>query len=170
MDKRWILILIILIAGCACMYHIVDSSNSVGDAITVVNKTVITLPSGFTIGDDDRSSVTLVNENNNETIFIEDLGKSDTSLDNFKNDLNRFYESNNIHVLNNETLNIKDSPVYRINLKNDTNGVDSTFVYMYSCNHTFNVKFNGYSNEDDLNQDFNFIINTISPDFKQKQD
>ena len=92
MDKRWILILIILIAGCACMYHIVDSSNSVGDAITVVNKTVITLPSGFTIGDDDKSSVTLVNENNNETIFIEDLGKSDTSLDNFKNDLNRFYE------------------------------------------------------------------------------
>ena len=141
MDKRWILILIILIAGCACMYHIVDSSNSVGDAITVVNKTVITLPSGFTIGDDDRSSVTLVNENNNETIFIEDLGKSDTSLDNFKNDL-----------------------------KNDTNGVDSTFVYMYSCNHTFNIKFNGYSNEDELNQDFNFIINTISPDFKQKQD
>ena len=89
------------------MYHIVDSSNSVGDAITVVNKTVITLPSGFTIGDDDRSSVTLVNENNNETIFIEDLGKSDTSLDNFKNDLNRLVDEDEINDFLNEHDNLK---------------------------------------------------------------
>ena len=170
MDKRWILILLILIIGCICMYHIVDSSNTVGDAITVVNKTVVTLPNEFTIGEDDKSSVTLINENTNETIFIEDLGKSDTSQDAFEKDLNRFYDSYNIHVLNNETLNINDITVHRIDIHNDTDGKSGTLVYMYTCNHTFFIKFNGYSNENELNEDLNFIVSTISPDFKQKQD
>lgn len=170
MDKRWILILIILIVGCACMYHIVVSSNNVGNAITVVNKTVITIPDEFTIDDDDKSSTTLINEKTKETIFIKDLGKPDTSLDCFNKGLSRFSDNYDIHILNNETLNINDIPVYRLDIQNSTDGKDSTIVYMYSYNHTFNLKFNGYSSEDKLNQDLNFIINTISPDFKQKQD
>ncbi|WP_406533778.1 hypothetical protein [Methanobrevibacter sp.] len=165
MDKRWILILIILIVGCACLYHIVDSSTTVGDAITVVNKSVITLPSDFSIDSDDKSSVTLINKDTNETIFIKDLGKSDTAFDCFKKDLKSLDG-----VVNNSTLNIDNITTYRIDMQNSTTKSNTTLVYVYSSNHTFTIKFNDYTDQNELNQDLNFIVSTLSPDFKQKQD
>ena len=164
MDKRWILILIILIVGCACLYYIVDSSTTVGDAITVVNKSVITLPSDFSIGSDDKSSVTLINKNTNETIFIEDLGKSDSAFNHFEEDLN------SLDILNNSTLNINNITTYKIDMQNLTTKSNTSLVYVYSSNHTFAIKFNGYKDQNELNQDLNFIVSTISPDFKQNQD
>ncbi len=165
MDKRWILILIILIVGCACLYYIVDSSNTVGDAITVVNKSVITLPSDFTIDSDSKSSVTLINENSDETIVIKDLGKSDSAFDCFKEDLNSLD-----NILNNSTLNINNITAYEIDFQNLTTKSNTTLVYVYSSNHTFNIQFDGYEDQNELNQDLNFIVSTISPDFKQNQD
>ena len=47
MDKRWIGIIIILIIGLGCMYIIVDNSNSVGNAVTVISDVTITLPPGY---------------------------------------------------------------------------------------------------------------------------
>ena len=63
MDKRWIGILIILIIGCCCMYFIVDSSTTVGNAMTVVNKTVVTLPNHFSIEESGRDYAKIVNKN-----------------------------------------------------------------------------------------------------------
>ena len=77
MDKRWILILIILIVGGYCTYNIVDSSTTVGDAITVVNKSVITIPKDFSIADTDKNSVDLIDNKDNKKIHIEDIGKGD---------------------------------------------------------------------------------------------
>ena len=42
------------------MYVIAESSDSVGSAITIVNKTVVTLPDGFTIGADGSNSTKLI--------------------------------------------------------------------------------------------------------------
>ena len=165
MDKRWILILIILIVGCTCLYYIVDSSTTVGDAITVVNKSVITLPSDFTIDSDTKSSATLINKNTNENIVIKDLGKSDSAFDCFKDDLNSLD-----NIINNSTLNINNITAYEIDFQNLTTKSNTTLVYVYSSNHTFNIKFDGYENQNELNQDLNFIVSTISPDFKQNQD
>jgi hypothetical protein len=163
MDKRWILILIILIVGCTCLYHIVDSSTTVGDAITVVNKTVVTLPSDFSIGSDDRSSATLINKNTKESIFIKDLGKSDSAYKSFKKNLNSLD-----NVVNNSTLDINNITTYKIDINNNTG--NTSLVYVYTCNHTFNIKLDGYTNQNELNQDLNFIVSTLSPDFKQNQD
>lgn len=165
MDKRWILILIILIVGCTCLYYIVDSSTTVGDAITVVNKSVITIPSDFSIGSDDKSSVTLINKKTNETIFIEDLGKSDSAFNCFKEDLNSLD-----NILNNSTVNINNITAYKIDMQNSTTYSNSSLVYVYSSNHTFAIKFNGYTDQNELNQDLNFIVSALSPDFKQNQD
>lgn len=170
MDKRWILILIILIVGCVCMYFIVDSSTTVGDAITVVNKSVITLPQDFTIGDDDKNSVELIDESTHESIYIKDLGKGDKAFDCFKDELDSLNKNGDVNLLSNSTMNISDINTYKIDLQNLTNSENSTIAYVYTSNHTFTLKFEGYSNQNDLNNDLNFIVSTISPDFKQAQD
>ena len=170
MDKRWILILIILIVGCVCIYFIVDSSTTVGDAITVVNKSVITLPQDFTIGDDDKNSVELIDKNTHESIYIKDLGKGDKSFDCFKDELNSLNKNDEVNILSNSTVKIGDINTYKIDLQNLTSSENSTIAYIYTSNHTFTLKFYGYSNQNDLNNDLDFIVSTISPDFKQAQD
>lgn len=57
------------------MYVIAESSDSVGSAITIVNKTVVTLPDGFTIGADGSNSTKLIQKNGDKSIFIKDMGK-----------------------------------------------------------------------------------------------
>lgn len=170
MDKRWILILIILLAGAVCAYHVVDSSTSVGNAITVLNKSVITLPDDFTIGESEKNSAELLNTHNNEKILITDFGKNDDSQRMFNENLTRFNDAINIIVNKNSTMNINDVTTYRIDLFNSTTGEDVTLAYIYSSGHTFTIRMTGYDNETKLDNDLNFIVSTITPDFKQSQD
>ena len=82
MDKRWLGIIIIFIAGIVCMYLIVDSSPTVGKAVTVVDEMTITLPSGFNIlKETDKSVHLLDHQNNTANITIKGTGdnSSDTS-------------------------------------------------------------------------------------------
>lgn len=170
MNKKWILILIIFIVGCSCLYCIIDSSTTVGNAITVVNKSVVTLPDDFTIGDDGKSSATLINENTDEKIYIEDLGKIDISKDCFENKLESLLYSYDTHIINHETLNINNITAHRIDIQNYTDYNNTTIVYTFTANHTFYITFDDYKDVNELNQDLNFIISAITPDFKQNQD
>ncbi len=70
MDKRWIGILIVLIAGLGCMYLIVSNSNSVGSAVSVINDVTITLPPGYITSEDTSHMCVLHNKQTNETIRI----------------------------------------------------------------------------------------------------
>lgn len=172
MDKRWILILIILIVGCSCMYLVVDSSSTVGTAITVVNKTVVKLPHDFSIGEGEKDTAELINKNSNEKIYITDLGKKDIALESFKNALDTLKDNSKIKITDNSTSKINNISTYKISVQNytDDNAKNSTFAYIYSCNHTFLIKMEDYSNIDKLNDDLDFIVGTMTPDFKQSQD
>lgn len=171
MDKRWILILIILIVGGYCTYNIVDSSTTVGDAITVVNKSVITIPKDFSIADTDKNSVDLIDNKDNKKIHIEDIGKGDIALETFNREISLLSGSPNIHLLKNSTLNAGNMTIYKSDLENYTNDLTNvSLAYIYSSGHTFAIKFEGYSNENELNKDLKFMVNTISPDYKQAQD
>ena len=172
MDKRWIGILIILIIGCCCMYFIVSSSDTVGTAITDVNKTVVTLPHGFSIGDDDKGSVTLVSKHSDEKIHIKDLGKNDTAKKSCDEKLYELNHDSNMNVLKNYTSNISNFNVYRIDFEDlsKENVTNVSSAYIYTCNHTFLIKMYNYNNQTGLDDDLTFIINTLRPDFKQSQD
>lgn len=171
MDKRWILILIILIVGCTCMYFVVDSSTTVGNAITVVNKSVVTLPNDFGIGDSEKNSVELIGKNSDERVHVEDLGKKDVALKAFKGNLSEFSHDPNFKVLKNTTENISNITTYKIYLQDYTteNVTNTTLAYMYSYNHTFLIKITG-SNQNQIEKDLDFIVTTIQPDYKQSQD
>ena len=171
MDKRWIIILVILILGLGCMYLIADSSTTVGKAITVVNKTVVTLPQDFTVEDSDKSSVYLVDKQTHTKVRIKDFGKNDSAFDRFSEKLNELKHDSSVKNLKNSTFKINDITTYQINFQNVTNNsTNTTLNYLYACNHTFSIKTTGYSDNAKLDSDLNYIISNMKPDFKQAQD
>ena len=172
MDKRWIGILIILIAGCACMYYIVDTSTTVGTSITVVNKTVVTLPNDFSIDDSGSNSAKIINKNTHEKIYFKDLGKRDIALDSFNKKLKELQNNPNIKINNNSTVKINNITVYRIDCENLTteNTTNFSICYAYTCYHTFLIQFKNYNDNSKLDKDLDYIISYMKPDFKQFQD
>ncbi len=170
MDKKWILILIILIVGCSCMYLIVDSSTTVGSAITVVNKTVVTLPHDFTIGADDKHSVKLINKHNNNEIYLEDMGKINIAQDCFNNELKKLKSTPDVEIISNITFKIDNIPTYKIDYKNLTTNKNMTFAYVCVGNHTFTIKMSNYDNSQQINENLKYIVSNMHPDFKQSQD
>ncbi len=172
MDKRWIGILIILIAGCACMYYIVDTSTTVGTSITVVNKTVVTVPNDFSIEDSGSNTAKIINEETHEKIYFKDLGKKDIALDSFNKKLKELGGDSNIQIINNSTVKINNISAYKIDCVNYTteNATNISFCYAYTCYHTFSIQLKDYNDNVKLDKDLDYIISNMKPDFKQSQD
>ncbi len=168
MDKRGILIIIILIVGLSCMYVIASSSDYIGSAITDVNKSTVTLPSGFSIKNTDRSSVELINRQTNEIINVSDLGKQDSALKNFKDEIKYLSKVSRISDLINSTSIINNLTVYTIDYNNST--AINHISYVYTYNHTYSIKMTGYNDTDRASKNLVSIVNSIKPDYKQSQD
>lgn len=166
MDKRWIAIFIILIIGVTCMYFVVDSSNTVGSAIADVNKSTITIPHGFSKGDSDTGSILLVNKQGSEKIFIKDLGKSDISKNSFEKKFKSI--SQEMNIIKNTTNVTNNVTVYSVYYQNGSE-FNESISYFYSCQHTFYMKMSGFKDIADMENNINFIVNTIKPDYKQTQ-
>lgn len=154
------------------MYYIVDSSTTVGTAITDVNKSVVTIPDGFYVASDEKNSVTLIGKDQNEKIHIRDYGKNDTTQERFEDKLYELNKDASMNVLNNSTLNISNFTVYQINFEDysSENMTNTSSNYVFTCNHTFLIKMSGYDDLDKFNKDLTFIIDTLKPDYKQSQD
>lgn len=172
MDKRWIMILIFLIVGCCCLFYVVETSSTVGDAITVVNKTVVTLPNDFSIESKETDHGTIINENTNEKIYIKDLGKEDSSMNAFKTALQDLSKKSDIKVIKNSTLNIDNITAYKIDYKNITKETNQNIsnAYVFTCNHTFLIKLQNYDDDTELNENLEYVVAHMTPDFKQSQD
>lgn len=172
MDKRWIGILIILIIGGCCMYYVVDNSTTVGTAISVVNKTIVTLPDGFSIEDKDKDDVNFIDWDTNEKISINDLGKGDISSSSFESRLKELKKNGEFEIIGNSTTNIGNITLYKLDYINSTSedALNISESFVFTCNHTFLIKTKGYSDEAKLNKDLAFLVNTMIPDYKQSQD
>lgn len=172
MDKRWIGILIILIVGCACMYYIVDTSTTVGNSITVVNKTVVTLPNDFSIEDSASNSAKIINKDAHEHIYFEDLGRTDIASDSFNQKLMELEGDPYILINGNSTVNINNISVYKIDCANFTteNATNISICYAHTCYHTFLIQFKNYSDSAKLDKDLDYIVSNMKADFKQSQD
>lgn len=168
MDKRWLIIIIIFIIGLGSMYYIVDNSNTVGSAITTFSKTTITIPEGFSVGDTSSDSVELYSKKNPEKITIYDYGKGNTAISDLKNITALYQENADLTNITNKTENISDQTVYSIDLM-DGNGTNQISAF-YRQNHTYVLVMEEFKNPDDINKNLEFIITTMTPDYKQAQD
>ena len=154
MDKRWIGILLILIAGLVCMYYIVDNSTTVGNAISVINDVTIPVPQEMKISVSNRNDVTFLNENTNESIYINCVDKNPEKA--FDKYITSFENSNN-------------STVQIIDYKNVDSGQNTSFVLFKKVDHTFIMKMNKYSDLEKQDKDMNYIIDNLVHDYKQNK-
>ena len=164
MDKRVIAIIIILIIGIGCMFYTASNSNTVGSAITSFSKTIITLPHGFSVEDTTHKTAQLYNKNTPEKINISDLGKTDFASERYEDTLKALRENPNINDITPSTKTVNNLSVYTI-AYNDGGTKYSSFVY--ACNHTYGINMTGYDDANKANDNLEFIIKTIQPDYKK---
>ena len=162
MDKRWLGILIILIAGLACMYYIVDNSSTVGNAITVVGDVSIGVPPGFSIADASATEAKLLNKDTHETILLKIIDKNPQKE--FENAVKSFQNNNNA-----ELKNLSNKTVQHIEFKDTDSGKTTSFVFFEKVNHSFMLKMDNFNNSAQKEKDMMHIINTITHDFKQNK-
>lgn len=174
MDKRWLAILIIIIIASGCVYLIAQFSPSVGNAITDVNKTSITVPNDFSVKSPDAASTNLINKNTHENIYVKDISNKDCSQERFENSLKKISKSNDKQVLDNTTNTTESGiTIYTIHytkLDDNGNANNLSIAYFYNAGHTFYLKLSGFDNIDRTNEQIEFIADTMHPDYKKSQD
>lgn len=169
MDKRWILIIIILIAGVSLLYVIANESVEIGKAITTIDNVIITLPDNFKITDQDKTSVEMTNRNSDERISIELIKEKNKAKELMNNHL-RDLKYENVIDIEDSTENISNFTVYSIsyqNMSSDT-PVNYTVSYLDKLNKTFIITTSNYENTNSQLNDLTQVINTLRLDFKVK--
>ena len=166
MDKRWIGIIIILIIGLGCMYLIVMSSTTVGNAVSVIEDVTITIPPGYINSEDGGSFCVLHNKATNETIRIKCLDDGKNSTQKYEGQLKTLKEQYDITIDNNFTNKTLSMIEYENASSADNSNI--TLVYFDKCNHTFSMKMEHFTDSESKENAISFIIDTLKYDFKQK--
>lgn len=161
MDKKWIGIIIILIIGLSAMYYIVTTSNTVGNAVTVIDDVTITLPPGYKILGTHTEDTTLLNEGNNNTIYLKCVGNGDICKDTIKKEVKYIKKSADMEV-----VKTTDNSVVSQNV---TSGENVTVMCFEKWDRTIFMKLSKFNNQQELEKDSQFIIDNIKPDYKQNR-
>ena len=89
-------IIIIFLVGALGIGMIVDTSDTVGQAVTVCNEMTVTIPDGFKLFLSNPTNTTLIN-NENETIFIK-ISTDTSSKDQFNQRYLLLKSDEKIHI------------------------------------------------------------------------
>lgn len=107
MDKRYLVIILIMSICAVNLYIISDNSDVVGSAYVNVGKYTFSLPNGFTMYSNEGNAVTIKNSDLNMTIYIQSsLGKSDS----FSNRLHQI-DKDGFELYSNGTVHCGDMEV-----------------------------------------------------------
>lgn len=164
MDRRWIGIIIIMLIGMGCMYFIVDSSNTVGNAITVVKDVSIVVPPGFKISDSHSTDALLSSESNNESISISCIVDDKNPEKEFTKAITSLQNKNNV-----ELKNLSNKTIKHVNCKDVDSGKNTSFILFEKEGHPFIMKMENYESSAQQDKDMMFIIDNIQHDFKQNK-
>ena len=90
----------------------------------------------------------------------------------FKTALQDLSKKSDIKVIKNSTLNIDNITAYKIDYKNITKETNQNIsnAYVFTCNHTFLIKLQNYDDDTELNENLEYVVAHMTPDFKQSQD
>lgn len=161
MDKKWLGIFVILIAGIACMYLVVDSSPTVGKAVTVADEMTITLPSGFNLLKNKDNFVSLL-DHQNHTANITILGVGHKALEKLESRQKAFFDDEDLKIQ--DKKNNGTAEIYHY--KDLTTDKEYTMTYFKKDNRTIELKMDKYDNWE---EDWSFLVDTIQHNFKQNK-
>lgn len=157
MDKRWIIIFVIFLLGMSGLYFTANESYKIGDAISIIDNVIITLPQNFKIADKTPDQLTICDRSSDDTISVKLIKDYKDAYNLMKTDMSK----------NDENSDFKVSDIKVFEIKDKTTG-NSTY-YFNKFNKTFIIKSENYNNVDKENSDVNYIIDSIRIDFKVKE-
>ena len=146
MDKRYLLILIIIIICCINLVIIVNNSDVVGSATATAGKYVFSMPSGFSLYENNGNSALIENNNELSIYFESNLTDSDT----YNNLLNKINNESNDKILSKGTLNIDNTSVDTVYFQT-THNVNKSAFYFEKDNTHFKIVISNFNYDADSN-------------------
>ena len=170
MDKRWIYIIIIAIAGIGCLYLISETSNNIASANINVNKFIITVPQTFNIEKSGGDDIRLINRENGERITVVYLGKGTDIDQKMEDKLDLLSKNGNITVMETTTTKINNKTIPIIYYeKLPANSVNQV-AYINKFDYQFSIECSNFKNNATITDHIEFITGSLKKDFKHKQD
>lgn len=170
MDKRYLLIIIILIAGCSALYFITNASYTIGSASATLGQYTFSLPQGFTVDHTENKYVSMVNE---DGVYIH-VNVVDKNKNNYNDTLN-YLKSKNISIISSGSLNVNDIVVdsifYNKTQYNSTShsneSVCGAFFIFNKSNATFKVEIThfDYADKDKIIQYVSYIVQSLDKNY-----
>lgn len=167
MDKRYGLILIIVIVCCINLFIVSNSSDVVGSAATECGNYTFAMPQGFTLYDSDTSHVLIHDSKTGMNINVySNLGKSDTYDNKIKE-----IKSEGFTIVSNGTIKVGDIDVKSIyyTKADSTHPNRSTFFFIKDDNR-FRILITDFDLDSDRNYTIDYvsdIINSIKYNYKK---
>ncbi|WP_405284089.1 hypothetical protein [Methanobrevibacter sp.] len=171
MDKRWIIIIIILIVGFSSLYFIVNDSMRLGKAIDTIDNVIITLPTDFKIGEKTPTSAELMDRDADKKIKIELIKQKNKASVLMKNKTKTLKSEGDVADVKNYTQKIANITTYSISYKNVTTEtpVNYSMNFINKLNKTFIITTCDYDNDTAQLKDLTYVIDTIRLDYKIKE-
>ena len=111
----------------------------------------------------------LINRNTGEIIDIRDLGKGDLIESEMYNRTLLLNENPNVTSIKKVTYDLNGTKLPTI-AYNTTKNTINQISYFQKYNHTFVITAKNFQDRDYMDHNLEYILNTLKPDLKQKQD
>lgn len=167
MDKRYGLILIIIIVCCINLFIISNSSDVVGSATTECGNYMFSMPLGFTLYDSGNNHVLIHDSKTGMNINVySNLDKSDTYNNKIKE-----IKGEGFTIVSNGTINVGDIDVKSIYYtKNDSTHPNRSTFFFTKDNEKFRILITDFDLNSDRNATIDYvsdIINSIKYNYKK---
>lgn len=173
MDKRYLLIIFILVIGGINLALIADHSDVVGTASVNFGNHTFSLPDGFNLGESSEDSVMLIGTNSNLRIEFTALDRNDL---NYNETLDDLRNGSDYRVLSNGTIRTGEMTINAIfftdlvgnNSDEVANNYTSFFFTKDNDTYRINVWNFDYENDrDSVISDLSYILNSLRINYKQ---
>lgn len=170
MDKRYLLIIIILIMGLFTLYFITDASYTIGSASATLGEYTFSLPQGFMVEHSEKKHASIYNDDG-VYIHVDVINKN---RDNYNNTLN-YLSSNNIPIISSGSVNINnivvDSVFYNKTEYNSTINRNESVCGAFFIFEKFNAPFKievthfDFENKDLIIEYVSYIVESINKNY-----
>ncbi|WP_407423095.1 hypothetical protein [Methanobrevibacter sp.] len=156
MDKRYLLILVVIIICGINLSIIVNNSDIVGSASVSVGKYLFSMPEGFNIYENNGNSIVIQNKDKITIYFDTNLG----SADNYDKRLKYIDNTTTDKILSKGTLTIDNIKVDSVYYQNENHTNMSAF-YFEKDNNPFKIVVSNFNYNDDRNLTLEYITDII---------
>lgn len=169
MDRRYLLIIVIIILGSINMFFIAESSDIIGSASVSFDGYTVSIPKGFSLMNTNENSVVINNPNSNLYIAIYSIDK-DYDYEKFLDNIN---ENNSYKVLSKGTINIKNVTVdslYYYGPDSRGNVGNRSIFFFEKLDSKFEIQMTNfdYNHREKTIEALTLIVDSLRDDYKMK--